>query len=59
MNDLSITLKYSELLMLYSSLVTISSVYGENAVRDSLVFSLEHLIDIASNTHVVEINVEA
>ena len=59
MDDLSITLTYAELLTLYSSLATISCVYGENAVRDGLLLSLEHAIDIASNTKVVQIEIEA
>lgn len=55
----SITLTFSELLALYSSVCTISCVYGEDPIRDGLIRSLEVAISIASNKNVVQIEVES
>lgn len=55
----SITLSYAELLALYSSVCTISCVYGEDPVRTGLLLSLEYAISTASNEKVFRIEVES
>lgn len=55
---LSFSLTFGELLTLHSAVNTIHCVYGNDPVREKLLFTLEEAVVRASNTHVVQIEVE-